>query len=77
MDHAAELLDRQLSNLGRQVLNPGGQIDHRNAEAAALREYGKFDDRRKAARKAAMDEEYAALKTAEKALPQGSPRRRQ
>jgi hypothetical protein len=77
MDQAATLLDQQLRNLNRQVLTHGGQIDHRAAEAAALREYDKYDAKRRAARKALADEEYAALKGAERALPTTRGRRRE
>lgn len=69
MDQAANLLDQQLRSLNRQVLTHGGQIDHRAAEAAALREYDKFDVSRRAQRKAAADQEYAALKATDRALP--------
>ena len=69
MEQANRLLDSQLTNLGRQVLNHGGQIGHSDAEATATREYDKFDAKRRAARKAAADEEYAALKALEKSLP--------
>jgi hypothetical protein len=75
MDQAVQLLDQHLRNLNRQVLTHGGQIDHRNAEATALREYEKFDTKRRALRKAAADEEYAALKAADRALPKVSRRR--
>lgn len=77
MDQAATLLDQQLHNLNRQVLRHGGQIDHRDAEAAALREYEKFDASRRALRKALTDEEYAALKAAERTLPKTRGGRRQ
>lgn len=69
MDQAAQLLDKQLHNLGRQVLTHGGQIDHRAAEDRAMREDAKFHERRKLARKALADEEYAALKATDRALP--------
>jgi len=59
-----------------QVLTHGGNIDHRDAEATALQEYAKFDERRKLARKAAVDEEYASLKSAERDLPTGRGARR-
>jgi hypothetical protein len=75
MEDAARLLDRQLQSLGRQVLTHGGHIDHRDAEAAALREYAKFDERRKRARRAAVEAEYAALKATDKALPTTRGRR--
>lgn len=75
MEQAGQLLDKQLNNLGRQVLTHGGQIDHRDAEATALREYGKFDAKRRALRKAAADEEYAALKATERGLPKTGGRR--
>jgi hypothetical protein len=71
MDQAVRLLDEQLHNLGRQVLSHGGQIDHRDAETTALREYAKFDERRRVTRKAQADEEYAALKSLSKSLPKG------
>ncbi len=70
MDQAATLLDKQLHSLGRQVLTHGGYIDHRDAEATAIREYEKFDTKRREARKTAAEAEYAALKAANKALPQ-------
>lgn len=69
MNDAARQLDQQIHNLGRQVLTHGGQIDHRDAEATAIREYEKFDADRRAKKKLAADEEYAALKAVDKALP--------
>jgi hypothetical protein len=75
MDQANGLLDGQLTGLGRQVLNHGGQIGHSDAEATATREYDKFDAKRKAARKAVADEEYAALKALEKSLPKARGRK--
>lgn len=69
MDQAAALLDAQLRNLGRVVLTHGGNIDHRKAEETAIREYEKFDAERREARRAIADGEYAALKSADQALP--------
>lgn len=69
MTDAARLLDRQLHQLNRLVLTHGGNVPHHRAEAAAKREYGKFDAKRKAARIAQADDELRALKQADKALP--------
>jgi len=69
MREAAVLLDRQLHQLNRLVLSGGGQVPHHRAEAAAKREYKKFDAKRKAARVAQAKAELGALKAADKALP--------
>lgn len=69
MDQAARLLDKQIHDLGRMVLTHGGQIDHRDAERTALREYERYDEGRRASRKKVADDEYAALKAATASLP--------
>ena len=69
MDDANRLLDQQLANLNRIVLDHGGDIRHDQAEAAAKAQYKLFDDRRRAARRLEADRELAALRDADKALP--------
>ena len=69
MAQASRLLEQQLRGLGRLVLKDGGQIAHQTAEAKAKAEYRRFDESRRALRKARADEELAALKESEKGLP--------
>lgn len=69
MDQATRLLDDQLRNLGRQVLNHGGHIDHRDAEARAVQEYVKYDANRREARKAEIEAEYDNLRSIDRNLP--------
>lgn len=69
MAQASRLLERQLHGLGRLILKSGGQIAHQTAETKAKSEYRRFDERRRAVRKALADEELAALKESEKDLP--------
>ena len=73
--HAAELLERQLQQLGRLVLKHGGQVRHDQAERRAKAASRKFDERRKADRVADADREYAALKAVGKALPKSRHRK--
>jgi hypothetical protein len=74
MSEAARLLDAQLRNLNRAVLNHGGSVRHAAAEARAKVEYQTFDERRRAIRAEERLQELAALKRTEKALPK--PKRR-
>lgn len=69
MARASKLLEQQLQGLGRLVLRGGGQVAHQAAEARAKSEYRRFDELRRALRKARADEEIAALKQSEKDLP--------
>lgn len=69
MAEAERLLERQLTNLGRIVLTHGGNISSDAAKAKAVREYKRFDERRKKARAIEVARELAALKQADKALP--------
>lgn len=69
MAQASRLLERQLHGLGRLILKSGGLIAHQTAETKAKSEYRRFDERRRAVRKALADEELAALKESEKDLP--------
>lgn len=76
MAQAARLLDQQLRNLNRVVLEHGGQIRHDQAEARAKAEYRRFDEKRRLAKQRAADRELAALKSTDKALPKTrSPRK--
>lgn len=75
MAQAAHLLDQQLRHLNRLVLKSGGNVPHHRAEAAAKREYQKFDSARKAARIAQADVELSALRRADKELPKPRARR--
>ena len=69
MEQAAQLLDKQLANLGRLVLDRGGSIRHEQAESRAKAEYRQFDEGRRQARREEADRSLAELKRAEKALP--------
>ncbi|MFT4252174.1 MAG: RhuM family protein [Caulobacter sp.] len=76
MEQAAELLDQQLANLNRLVLDHGGSIRHDRAEAQARAQYKLFDDRRSAVRRAEADHDIAALKAVGEALPKTRPSRK-
>lgn len=69
MSHASRLLEQQLQGLGRLILKGGGQIAHQAAETRAKSEYSRFDESRRASRKAQADAELAALKDSQKDLP--------
>lgn len=69
MADARQLLDDQLRNLGRVVLNDGGRISHDAAKRKAHAEYEKFDLARRLKRKEEADAQIAALKAEGKKLP--------
>lgn len=69
MSDARRLLDQQLSNLNRTVLNHGGQVRMEEAKAKAEREYDRFDAARKLQRNEDADALIRRLKDEEKALP--------
>ena len=69
MVDARRLLDDQLRNLGRVVLNAGGRIPAEAAKQKAHAEYQKFDEARRKSRKEAADAQIAALKAEGKKLP--------
>lgn len=69
MSQASKLLEQQLQGLGRLILRDGGRVAHQTAEAKAKAEYRRFDEQRRALRKAQADEELAALRESQKALP--------
>ncbi|MBO9557799.1 MAG: hypothetical protein J7515_04340, partial [Caulobacter sp.] len=61
---AAELLDRQLEGLERNVLRHGGGIRHDQAEAWAKAEYKLYDERRRLARREEAHRDFIALRRA-------------
>lgn len=73
MAQAGELLDGQLSNLGRVVLRSGGSVSMTDATRHAEREYEKFKTAQKQLRHEQADRDIAAIKAAQKDLKK--PRR--
>lgn len=69
MSEASSLLDQQLRNLNRVVLNHGGRVSHSAAEAHVKAQYHKFDEQRRALRAAERLKEISALKAIEGAMP--------
>lgn len=74
MRDAQQLLESQLSQLGRTVLRGGGRISKSKADKMAEAEYEKFDHQRKIARQQEADERIATLAKEAKGLPK-PPRR--
>jgi hypothetical protein len=68
MSEATELLERQLSGLGRVVLRSGGSISMADATRHVEREYEKFKAVQKRLRHEQADRDIAAIKAAQKAL---------
>jgi hypothetical protein len=68
MKQATELLDGQLTGLGRQVLRSGGRISMAEAKRHAEREYGKYKTAQAKLRHEQADRTIAELKAAQKAL---------
>jgi hypothetical protein len=62
MAAADRLLDKQLAQIGRSVLDHGGSIKTEQAKALAKAQYKIFDARRKAAEKARVDKELVEVK---------------
>lgn len=75
MREAADLMDTQLRNLHRQVLQGGGTVKHTTAEARVKAVYARFDKARKAARRQQVATELEALKAQGKSLPIRRPRK--
>lgn len=71
---AQNLLDRQLANLGRNVLRTGGSVSASLARQHAETEYERFDETRKQKRHADADRAIADLVEQSKNLPK-APRR--
>lgn len=74
MSEASALLDKQLENLGRTVLESGGSISMKDARLHAERIYEQFKAEQKRLRHAAADEAIKSVKAAGKALPR-TPRK--
>lgn len=74
MEDARQLLDKQLSSLGRVVLTHGGHISATDAKRHAERQYALYDAQRKAERQAEADRAMASLRSADKSLPSGRRR---
>lgn len=74
MADAQTLLDRQLKQLGRTVLQSGGPISAKEAKLIAEAEYEKFDQQRKQDRDQKADALIEALSREAKELPK-PPRR--
>lgn len=71
---AQNLLDRQLANLGRNVLRTGGSVKASTARQFAEAEYERFDQTRKLTRQEVADRAIADLVRQSKGLPK-TPKR--
>lgn len=78
MQDAADLMDKQLDNLGRAVLRTGGSRSAEQAKKLAHAEYEQFSEQRKLERQQADRERLNALAKEAKALPnsRGKTRRK-
>ena len=74
MEDARTLLDRQLAQLGRNVLNSGGSVRNDVARHKAEEQYEAFDNARKLERKRQTDAAISLLAAEAKKLPT-KPRR--
>ncbi|MBA4221267.1 MAG: DNA-binding protein [Methylobacterium sp.] len=74
MEDARELLDRQLQQLGRAVLDGGGSVSADQARARAEAQYLAFDRQRKLERQREAEAQIAELAAEAKGLPK-RPRR--
>lgn len=68
MQDVAGLLDRQLQQLGKAVLRPGGRVGTKDTRLKAEEEYDKFDKQRKVERYQKADKNIAALASEAKQL---------
>jgi hypothetical protein len=68
MSEARQILDVQLKNLGRVVLNSGGSTAMKDAKRIAEREYEKFKAEQKRLRHIQADTAMAAIKAAQTSL---------
>lgn len=74
MRDAQTLLDRQLRQLGRPVLDTDGSIKASDAKRKAEHEYKMFDQHRKLERRQEADRQITELAKTAKALPRRKPR---
>ena len=75
MADAQSLLDTQLGNLGRAVLNDGGQVSKGNADKKATAHYLKFKNQQKQIRHEKADRSIQELAKSAKELPAGRRQR--
>lgn len=68
MTDAAQLLDRQLEQLNRAVLNHGGSVKTVAAKSHAFEQYDVFNEKRRSLRHAEADKHIATLRGQEKAI---------
>lgn len=69
MEDAKRLLDQQLTNLNRSILQGGGSVKASDARIVAERAYAAFDASRKSARHRIADESIDRLAKEARALP--------
>lgn len=69
MEQLAALLDKQLADLGRAVLQHGGTISASEAKKRAEREYSKYQAQQKAIRHEQADAAMAEIRAAGRKLP--------
>nr|WP_298683177.1 RhuM family protein [uncultured Dongia sp.] len=69
MKDAHNLLDQQLTQLGRTVLRTGGSVKASDAKRHAERQYDQFDEQRKLERQQEADKHIADLAREAKKLP--------
>lgn len=72
MEDARQLLDKQLSSLGRVVLTHGGHVSATDAKRHAEQQYALYDAQRKVERQAEADRALVALKQQDKGLPKAA-----
>jgi hypothetical protein len=72
MEDARRLLDQQLRQLGRAVLQGGGSVSAATAREAAHAAYADFDRRRREQRHAAADAAIAAIRKEARKIKPGS-----
>jgi hypothetical protein len=71
MDEAKQLLDNQLKNLGRNILDHGGSVAMADARKYAERQYAIYKEEQKKLRHAVADKIISQIKGAQKILPKG------
>lgn len=74
MAQATRLLDQQLANLNRSVLNHGGRVSHETAKNHAEKEYEKYKMKMKQRRHEQADEVIRAIKETVRKLPKPKKR---
>ena len=75
MSQAESLLERQLRDLGRVVLDGGGNVSTEAAHQSAKRVYKAFKEMQKIERHAKADEAIGEIKKAQKKLPRAGKKR--